>query len=83
MSLIPESATSTHAAWKSYVSSRDPRAREELLIEYLPLVRQIASRLIMSLPRSVRLDDLVSAGVRLALPLSGLTRAWHNQKHSL
>ena len=37
--------------------------REKLLLQYLPLVRRVAGRMVGSLPRSIRLDDLISAGV--------------------
>jgi RNA polymerase sigma factor for flagellar operon FliA len=57
------SATSAQLKWESYAKSPDAKAREQLLVEYLPLVRRVAGRVIMSLPRSVRLDDLISAGV--------------------
>ncbi len=51
------------ASWEAYTQSRSPEIREKLLLQYLPLVRRVASRMLGSLPRSVRLDDLVSAGV--------------------
>jgi RNA polymerase sigma factor for flagellar operon FliA len=51
------------AGWEAYTQSRSPEMREKLLLQYLPLVRRVASRMLGSLPRSVRLDDLVSAGV--------------------
>ncbi len=41
----------------------DMNLREELLIHFLPLARQVAGRMIISLPRSVELDELVSAGL--------------------
>ncbi len=49
--------------WEAYVLTQSPELREQLLLEYLPMVRRLASRLLGTLPRSVRLDDLVSAGV--------------------
>lgn len=49
--------------WEAYVRTQSPELREQLLLEYLPMVRRLASRLLGTLPRSVRLDDLVSAGV--------------------
>ncbi|MCB9365989.1 MAG: FliA/WhiG family RNA polymerase sigma factor [Calditrichaeota bacterium] len=49
--------------WEAYVRTQSPELREQLLLEYLPMVRRLAVRLLGSLPRSVRLDDLVSAGV--------------------
>jgi len=51
------------AGWEAYTQSRSPEMREKLLLQYLPLVRRVASRMLGSLPRSVRLDDLISAGV--------------------
>src|SRR5437773_666664 len=51
------------AAWEAYTRARTPEMREQLVLEYMPLVRRIAARLLGSLPRSVRLDDLISAGV--------------------
>jgi RNA polymerase sigma factor FliA len=51
------------AGWEAYTRSRTPEMREQLLLQYMPLVRRIASRMLGSLPRSIRLDDLISAGV--------------------
>ncbi|MBI5058326.1 FliA/WhiG family RNA polymerase sigma factor [candidate division KSB1 bacterium] len=51
------------AGWEAYTQSRSPEAREQLLLQYMPLVRRIAARMLGSLPRSVRIDDLISAGV--------------------
>jgi len=45
------------------------RLREKLLVNYIPLAKQVAGRMIISLPRSVELDELVSAG------LMGLVKA--------
>ena len=42
------------------------------LEEYLPLVKYIAGRLAIGLPRSVEMDDLINAGV------VGLIEAYHN-----
>jgi RNA polymerase sigma factor FliA len=51
------------AGWEAYTQSRSPEMREKLLVQYLPLVRRVAGRMLGSLPRSVRMDDLISAGV--------------------
>jgi RNA polymerase sigma factor for flagellar operon FliA len=51
------------AGWEAYTQTRSPEMREKLLVQYLPLVRRVAVRMVGSLPRSIRLDDLVSAGV--------------------
>jgi RNA polymerase sigma factor for flagellar operon FliA len=58
-----KAVTKASAGWEAYTRTRTPELREHLLVQYLPLVRRLASRLLGSLPRSVRLDDLVSAGV--------------------
>lgn len=45
-------------------AAMEPRAdREELILEHLPQVKMIASRIHDRLPESVCLDDLISAGV--------------------
>lgn len=53
----------TAAGWEAYTQSRSPEIREQLLLQYIPLVRRVAARMLGSLPRSVRLDELISAGV--------------------
>lgn len=50
-------------SWEAYTRARSPEVREQLLHQYLPMVRRLAMRMLGSLPRSVRLDDLVSAGM--------------------
>jgi len=49
--------------WAQYSKSRDPEARQRLLAKYIPLVRNVASRMAMGFPRSVELPDLVNTGV--------------------
>ncbi len=58
-----DAAHATRIAWEHYAQSHNGKLRDQLLLQYLPLVRQVATRLIGTLPRSVRLDDLISAGV--------------------
>ena len=41
----------------------DPAVRERLILEHLPQVKLIAVRIYEKLPRSVSLEDLVSAGI--------------------
>lgn len=36
--------------------------REKIMVQYLPLVRNVAGRMAMGFPRSVELDDLISTG---------------------
>lgn len=49
--------------WRTYKKTGDQNLRDILLETYLPLVRMIAERLLQTLPRSIELDDLQSAGV--------------------
>lgn len=49
--------------WHKYKKEGDPKAREELILSYVPLVKYAASRLKISLQGHFEFDDLVSAGV--------------------
>lgn len=49
--------------WRSYAKVRNPEIRNELMEMYLPVVQFIAERLLLTLPRSIEVDDLKSAGV--------------------
>jgi len=49
--------------WARYQKFGTPEIRQKLLNTYLPLVRNVASRMAMGFPRSVELDDLVNTGV--------------------
>jgi RNA polymerase sigma factor FliA len=49
--------------WEAWQKERTLELKEELLVTYVPLVKQVASRMKMSLPQSVNLDDLVGSGV--------------------
>lgn len=49
--------------WKTYKRTQDRNLRDLLLETHLPLVRMIAERLLQTLPKSIELDDLTSAGV--------------------
>ena len=57
------SGETLQADWKKYQVTRDSGIREQMLTRYLPLVKQIAGRLLISLPKSVSLDELVSSGI--------------------
>ncbi len=49
--------------WETYRQTGDPCAREQLLVKYLPLVKNVAGRMAMGFPKSVELSDLVNTGV--------------------
>lgn len=48
--------------WSTYKRSADGQARDQLLDEYIPLVKYVAGRMAMNLPSSVELGDLESFG---------------------
>ncbi len=49
--------------WRQYKTRKSEDLRNLLVERYLPLVRYVAERLAAKLPKSVELDDLMSAGV--------------------
>ena len=49
--------------WATYTETRPKAVRDTLVHNYLYLVRYVAGKMAMSVPPSVEIDDLVSAGV--------------------
>ena len=49
--------------WERFKQSGDQRAREGLILHYSPLVKFVAGRLGVGLPRSVEQSDLISYGM--------------------
>jgi RNA polymerase sigma factor for flagellar operon FliA len=49
-------------AWRRYKKTHCARAKEVLILEYLPLVKYVAGRLAIGLPPSVEIDDLIGSG---------------------
>src|SRR6185436_13800581 len=49
--------------WVTYKKTRDQNLRNILIERYMPLVKSISERLLATLPKSIDLDDLTSAGV--------------------
>ena len=49
--------------WREYKLTADPGIREQLILQYAPLVRYVAGRVGVGLPASVEQGDLVSYGV--------------------
>ncbi len=62
----------TEREWRRYRKIQSQEMRQDLLNKYLPLVRNVASRMAMGFPRSVELPDLVNTGV------IGLVEAFKN-----
>ena len=49
--------------WENYIKTRNPKIREQLIVEYAPLVRVVAGRMGMYLGYTVEYDDLIGYGV--------------------
>ncbi|MBT3585235.1 MAG: FliA/WhiG family RNA polymerase sigma factor [Halobacteriovoraceae bacterium] len=48
---------------KDYRSTVDPKVKDEIVIEYAPLIKYIAQKIASRLPSNIELDDLISCGV--------------------
>jgi RNA polymerase sigma factor for flagellar operon FliA len=48
--------------WREYARTKNPEIRNRLMELYLPVVNFIAERLLLTLPRSIDVEDLKSAG---------------------
>lgn len=58
-----DSRTEVSALWSRYKDSQDPQARDQLILNYSPLVKYVAGRLASSLPQTVDTADLISYGI--------------------
>jgi len=59
----PKVADDLTALWESYKTTSSPKAREDLILHYSPLVKYVASRVATGLPSTVEQADLVSYGM--------------------
>lgn len=55
--------TRKNKLWEEYIKTKSEKLREQIIIEYVPLVKLVAGRLNMYLGYTVEYDDLVSYGV--------------------
>lgn len=53
----------TDELWRAYKATGDQNLRNLLIEKYYPMVRYISERLLQTLPKSIELDDLCSAGL--------------------
>lgn len=58
-----DSRTDIAALWAQYKQDADTEARDQLILNYSPLVKYVAGRLASSLPHSVETSDLISYGI--------------------
>jgi RNA polymerase sigma factor for flagellar operon FliA len=49
--------------WEKYKSNNSQKAKEKLILEYIPLVKHIAGKIIVDLPDRFDFEDLVNYGV--------------------
>ena len=56
-------AVSKEKLWDEYKKNRSQELREQIIIEYAPLVKLVAGRLNMYLGYNVEYEDLVSYGI--------------------
>ncbi|MAG35927.1 MAG: hypothetical protein CL878_06755 [Dehalococcoidia bacterium] len=52
----------TGRRWVRFASTRDPSLREQLILQYTPLVKYVVGRLAITLPRVLESDDILSCG---------------------
>lgn len=49
--------------WEQYKQNPSSQARDQLILRYAPLVKQVAGRVLMGLPANIELDDLHGYGI--------------------
>jgi RNA polymerase sigma factor for flagellar operon FliA len=65
-------AMTNQTVWENYKKTLDTDTRDKMLKQYLPLVKNVASRMALGFPKSVEINDLVNTGV------IGLIEAFNN-----
>src|SRR5690606_23760091 len=53
---------SNQALWERYFQDQDPAVREQLILQYAPLVKYVMGRLAISLPAILDYEDILSFG---------------------
>jgi len=59
----PQQRDDLATLWERFVSSHDEEAREQLILNYSPLVKFVAGRVATKLPNTVENSDLISYGI--------------------
>ena len=60
---MPDQDYDIQKAFELFYRTHDLKLREELLMRYIHLAKQVAGRMIISMPQQVNIDDLISAGL--------------------
>lgn len=58
-----DARSQTDALWRRYVAERPAALREQLILQYTPLVKYVVGRLAINLPAILDSEDVVSYGV--------------------
>ena len=56
-------AADTAELWQKYAATGDSKAREQLILQYAPLVRYVVGRLAVTLPSTIDQEDLYGYGL--------------------
>jgi len=59
----PQQRDDVASLWERYAATRDEAAREQLILNYSPLVKFVAGRVAAKLPNTVENADLISYGI--------------------
>jgi RNA polymerase sigma factor for flagellar operon FliA len=62
MPATPVQAEQNQRLWNSYIANREPRLREQIIVQYAPLVKYVVGRLAINLPTVIDSDDVISYG---------------------
>jgi RNA polymerase sigma factor for flagellar operon FliA len=49
--------------WRKYIQTRDPKVREQIVLQYAPLVKYVLGRMALVLPTVLEPDDVLSYGI--------------------
>lgn len=60
---VAEERPDVQPLWDAYKVKSEPKAREQLIVHYSPLVKYVAGRVAVGLPQNVEQSDLVSYGM--------------------
>ncbi|MGA0239614.1 MAG: RNA polymerase sigma factor WhiG [Acidimicrobiales bacterium] len=60
---MPERTVDIDSLWADFMATRSQTARDRLIVQYSPLVKYVAGRVGIGLPRNVEQADLASFGV--------------------
>lgn len=58
-----DDSSPTDELWRKYKQDRDREARNELIVNYAPLVKYVAGQMAMGMPKEVKSEDLETYGI--------------------